>query len=96
MAKKSTKKQAASNHRPVERVPRKEPYDSGRVSAVVERLREQAQRLSQLARSMDDSGVADVVVDGHAMLLRGLNQIDNFTDNASRAVREAKTALLGL
>jgi len=32
----------------------------------------------------------NVVIDGHAMLLRGLNQIDNFIDNASRAVREAK------
>ena len=26
------------------------------------------------------------------MLIRGLNQIENFLDNASRAVREAKTA----
>ena len=96
MAKKSTKKQATAKQLQSGRVPRKEPYDSSRVSAVVERLREQAARLNQLARSMDDSGVADVVVDGHAMLLRGLNHVDNFTDNASRAVREAKTALQGL
>ena len=43
---------------------------------------------------MDDAGVKQIVVDGHAMLLRGLNQTDNFADNASRAVREEKTALL--
>ena len=58
---------------------------------MVERLREQAARISALSRSMDDSELGEVVIDGHAMLLRGLNQIDNFTDNASRAVREART-----
>jgi hypothetical protein len=26
------------------------------------------------------------------MLMRGMNQIDNFADNASRAIREARTA----
>jgi len=72
------------------RVPRKEPYHSGRIGAIVERLREQAARLSGLARAMEDSKVGDVTIDGHAMLVRGLNQIDNFIDNGSRAVREAK------
>lgn len=73
------------------RTPRKEPYGSERLNHVVERLREQAARISALARAMDDSELGEVVIDGHAMLLRGLNQIDNFTDNASRAVREART-----
>jgi hypothetical protein len=74
------------------RSPRKEPYSGARISSVVERLREQAARLAGLARSMEDAEIDRIVIDGHAMLLRGLNQIDNFTDNASRAVREAKTA----
>jgi len=34
---------------------------------------------------MEDSKV-DILVDGHAMLLRGLNQVDNFADNATRSV----------
>jgi hypothetical protein len=73
-----------------ERVPRKEPYHPTRMSVVVERLREQAARLAGLARAMEDSKVGEVTIDGHAMLIRGLNQIDNFIDNGSRAVREAK------
>jgi hypothetical protein len=63
------------------------------MTGVVERLREQANRISSLARTMDETGIADIEIDGHAMLLRGLNQIDNFTDNAQRAVREAKTEI---
>jgi Flp pilus assembly CpaF family ATPase len=90
------KKKASVKQRPAGRTRRKEPYDSERITAVVERLREQAGRLGQLARLMDDSRVTDIIVDGHAMLVRGLNQIDNFTDNASRAVREAKSALTRL
>jgi hypothetical protein len=62
------------------------------MTLVVDRLREQAARLSALARALEDSAVGNIVVDGHAMLLRGMNQIDNFADNASRAIREAKTA----
>ena len=76
------------------REPRKEPYTSERVREQVERLREQAARMTGLARAMDDAGVEEIVVDGHAMLLRGLNQIDNFSDNATRAVRESRNALL--
>ncbi len=96
MAKKRATKKAAvkKGGDPVERVPRKEFYTTQRVSAHVERIREQAARLSGLARSMEDAGVDEILVDGHAMLLRGMNQVDNFADNASRAVREAKTALL--
>ena len=95
MAKKlvKPKKKPSSNHRSSTRHQRKEPYDSQRMALVVDRLREQAARLGQLARSMDEPGPIDIIVDGHAMLVRGLNQIDNFTDNASRAIREAKSAL---
>lgn len=92
MAKKKAKPPAADANK---RVPRKEPYDSARMSNVVERLREQAGRISQLARTLDDADIDEVVIDGHAMLLRGLNQIDNFADNAARAVREARTMKFG-
>ncbi|MEW4454872.1 hypothetical protein AB1L30_19555 [Bremerella sp. JC817] len=92
MAKKKAKPAAADAK---DRIPRKEPYDSDRMSNVVERLREQAGRLSQLARTLDDAEIDEVVIDGHAMLLRGLNQIDNFADNAARAVREARTMKFG-
>jgi len=98
MAKKRAKKTVAAKKKTAsagaDRVPRKEPYTPKRMLAHVERLREQAARLAGLARAMDDAGVKEIVVDGHAMLLRGMNQIDNFADNASRAVREEKTALL--
>ena len=90
MAKKKTSKRLPSG-----RVPRKEPYSGQRLEVVVERVREQATRLSTLARTMDDAKLDQVVIDGHAMLLRGLNQIDNFIDNANRAVREAKTVKEG-
>lgn len=76
-----------------ERSARKHPYRSSMMSGLVERIREQAARLSGLARTMEDAKVGEVVVDGHAMLLRGLNQIDNFIDNASRSVREARTRI---
>jgi len=76
----------------IKRVPRKEPYTSDRLRAVAERLKEQSMRVLGLGRGMDDSNVKGIQVDGHAMLIRGLNQIDNFTDNCSRAVRETKSA----
>jgi len=88
--KKAPTKKAASG-----RIPRKEPYSGQRVEVVVERVREQAAKLSALSRTMQDAKLDQVVIDGHAMLLRGLNQIDNFIDNASRAVREAKVAKEG-
>lgn len=96
MAKKRAKKKVAAKKGggAVERVPRKEDYTAARLTAHVERIREQAARLAGLARAMEDAGVAKILVDGHAMLMRGMNQIDNFADNASRAVREAKTAML--
>lgn len=93
MAKKKAKPAPAADNK--NRIPRKEPYDSDRMTNVVERLREQAGRLSQLARTLDDAEIDEVVIDGHAMLLRGLNQIDNFADNAARAVREARTMKFG-
>jgi hypothetical protein len=80
---------SSSNH---VRNPRKEGYDGRRLNRVVERLREQATRLASLAKQMQDADLERVEVDGHAMLVRGLNQIDNFADNASRAIREASEA----
>ena len=87
--KKAAKKADATGD---DRVPRKERYTSQRLGGVLERVREQATRMSALARALDDAKIESIVVDGHAMLIRGLNQIENFLDNASRAVREAKTA----
>jgi hypothetical protein len=87
MPKRATRKPANDK----ERSQRKHPYRSTMVAGLVDRIRDQAARLSGLARTMDDAKVGEVVVDGHAMLLRGLNQIDNFIDNASRSVREART-----
>ena len=73
------------------RVPRKENYTVERMNQRVERLRELATRLANLSRQMEEHKL-EIVVDGHAMLLRGLNQIDNFADNATRSVREARQA----
>ena len=86
MGKKKSVKRAGA----ADRVPRKEPYSGQRLGVVIERVRDQATRLQALARAIDEAKLDGVVIDGHAMLLRGLNQIDNFIDNASRAVREAK------
>jgi hypothetical protein len=92
------KKRPASRRRRVRsapaspRVPRKEPYSRERMAAVIDRVKDQAARMSQLARTIDEAQLPAVVIDGHAMLIRGLNQIDNFIDNASRAVREARSA----
>ena len=74
------------------RVPRKEPYSRERMASVIDRVRDQAMRMTQLAKVIDEARLDSVVIDGHAMLIRGLNQIDNFIDNASRAVREARIA----
>jgi hypothetical protein len=90
MGKKKTAKKPSDG-----RVPRKEPYSGSRLEVIVERVRDQASKLQALARTMDDAKLSEVVIDGHAMLLRGLNQIDNFIDNASRAVREARVAKEG-
>ena len=95
--KKAKKSKARRASRPAgPRVPRKEPYSTERFVAVTERVKDQATRLAALAKSVQEAQLASVVIDGHAMLIRGLNQIDNFIDNASRAVREAKSAKLGL
>ena len=90
MAKKKGTRRAASA--PPERVPRKEPYSAQRMEAILARIKDQAARISALARAMDDARLDTLVIDGHQMLIRGLNQIDNFIDNASRSVREARTA----
>ena len=77
------------------RNPRKEVYSPDRMNQHVERLRDQATRLATLARQMEEFAL-EINVDGHAMLLRGLNQVDNFADNATRAVREARLAQLDM
>ena len=66
MAKKQAKKKTAvkKGSDPLERVPRKEIYTAQRLSAHVERIREQAARLSGLARSMEDAGVEEILVAG--------------------------------
>ena len=89
MGKKKTVKKASGAN--PDRVPRKEPYTAERMSKILERIREQAAKISGLARAIEDAKIDSLVIDGHHMLVRGLNQIDNFIDNASRSVREAKT-----
>jgi hypothetical protein len=74
------------------RSPRKEQYTVARLNSAIELMKEQVARMSGLARGMADAKVDSIPVDGHAMLLRGFNQIDNFIDNASRAVREARSS----
>jgi len=97
MGKKKPKKKNRRRPAPSSpRVPRKEPYSAARFAAVIDRVKEQTARLAALAKSVDEASLPAVVIDGHAMLIRGLNQIDNFIDNASRAVREAKSAKQGL
>jgi hypothetical protein len=96
MAKKKRAARRAPRAQANNRVPRKEPYSRDRMDVVIDRVKDQAGRLHALSRSMADGQLDSVVIDGHAMLIRGLNQIDNFIDNASRAVREAKSAKKGL
>ena len=93
MAKRKVKGRAGGGP---QRVPRKEPYSAQRMEAILARIKEQSSRIASLARTMEDSRLDSLVIDGHQMLIRGLNQIDNFIDNASRAVREARTRKEGL
>ena len=90
------KKKAKGRSGTPQRVPRKEPYSAQRMEAILARIKEQSSRIASLARTMEDARLDSLVIDGHQMLLRGLNQIDNFIDNASRAVREARTRKEGL
>ena len=94
MAKKKAKGRPSSG--PPQRVPRKEPYSAQRMEAILARIKDQSSRIAALARAMEDARLDSLVIDGHQMLIRGLNQIDNFIDNASRSVREARTAKEGL
>ncbi len=90
--KKRPTRRASAAARTASRVPRKEPYSRERMASVIDRVKDQALRMSQLTKTIDEAKLDTVVIDGHAMLIRGLNQIDNFIDNASRAVREARSA----
>lgn len=87
MAKKSAVKKAA---KPTGRQPRKEGYTKARMVAVVDRLKELSAKVNALVKGMEDASVTQIEVDGHAMLLRGINQIENFIDNSTRSIREAK------
>lgn len=88
MAKKAAAKKAAKT--PSGRTPRKETYQKSRMTAVVDRLKELSSKVNGLIKGMEDAGVDRIEVDGHAMLLRGINQIENFIDNSTRSIREAK------
>jgi hypothetical protein len=90
------KKKAKGKSGTPQRMPRKEPYSAQRMEAILARIKEQGSRISALARAMEESRLDSLVIDGHQMLIRGLNQIDNFIDNASRSVREARTRKEGL
>src|SRR5689334_4083336 len=72
MGKKKAMKKAGGNP---DRVPRKEPYDAARMGKILERIREQAAKISGLARAIEDAKINSLVIDGHQMLFRGLNQI---------------------
>jgi hypothetical protein len=87
MAKKAAVKKAA---KPSGRQPRKETYNRQRMTAVVDRLKELSGKVNGLIKGMEDASVSQIEVDGHAMLLRGINQIENFIDNSTRSIREAK------
>ncbi len=67
---------------------RKEKYDSAAISQQVSRLRRQAAKLAALAKEMQKQEIQQVEVDGSLMMLRGLDQIDNFSNNVDRAIRE--------
>jgi hypothetical protein len=87
MAKKAAAKKVA---KPSGRTPRKENYQKARMTAVVDRLKQLSANVNGLIKGMEDAGVTQIEVDGHAMLLRGINQIENFIDNSTRSIREAK------
>lgn len=87
MAKKSAAKKVV---KPSGRTPRKETYHKQRMTAVVDRLKELSGKVNGLIKGMEDASVSQIEVDGHAMLLRGINQIENFIDNSTRSIREAK------
>jgi hypothetical protein len=90
MAKKKAAK--ASRSAAPRREPRKEPYSLSRFGLVTERLKELTARLDAIGRSIKESKLESVDVDGHAMLVRAFTQIENFADNAARSVREARNA----
>jgi hypothetical protein len=91
MAKKKPAK-ASRSAAPPSREPRKEPYSLARFGLVTERLKELTARLDAIGRSIKESKLDSVDVDGHAMLVRAFTQIENFADNAARSVREARNA----
>lgn len=72
-----------------EREPRKEGYTREGLAVVLRHLNDRRRRMATLLLDMEKADLAEVQIDGHKMLMRGLQQIDAFIDNGSRAVREA-------
>ena len=75
----------------VQRTPRKESYDKKRIAAVVDRLKELSTSVSGLTKELTDAKVDKVDVDGHEMMVRGINQIENFINNCSSAIRRSSS-----
>ena len=71
---------------------RKETYSPARMKTLIDDVSERREHLVELYEAMRSAMVEQMNVDGHNMLVRGLNQLDNFIDNARRALREAKRA----
>lgn len=92
MAKKKAAAKSSRSSAPPAREPRKEPYSLSRLGLITERLKELTARIDAIGRSIKESKLDSVDVDGHAMLLRAFTQIENFADNAARSVREARNA----
>jgi hypothetical protein len=72
------------------RAPRKELYSADRLMQLIGKIDESRRRAMELHVAMTDADIPNVLVDGHTMALRGINQLESFIDNASRAIREAK------
>jgi hypothetical protein len=67
-----------------------ETYRKQRITAIVERLSELADRANGVIKEMNTARVGLIEVDGHAMLLRGINQVEHFIENSTTSIREAK------
>lgn len=84
--------EAAESNQARGRTARKEPYSQERIQSLADKVDDIRHRLLDLHDRMNEAAVEEMVVDGHAMLVRGMNQIENFIDNAVRSLREARLA----
>ena len=90
--KKATKAAAKpSTNGKVQRTPRKESYDKKRIASVVDRLKDLTSSVAGLSKEMTDAKIDKVDVDGHEMMVRGINQIENFVNNCSSAIRRSNS-----